>query len=148
MIENLNRMSWLLFNIGVPVFGPIFLLPLLRFSRLYRRACARIVTRAVQDGQLLWVVISMCAAACYEIGHAMDGALPGSKLTLLLAGLVWHALFVVVASVVVSFVAVDALASRPHLKPDEEPDKSLMWLSLAMTAMTAASFSASHYSLT
>ncbi|WP_244869737.1 hypothetical protein [Paraburkholderia aspalathi] len=38
MVDFLSRLSWLFFNIGVPVFAPIALLPLLNFSRYYRHA--------------------------------------------------------------------------------------------------------------
>ncbi|MFP3481010.1 hypothetical protein SB780_39825, partial [Burkholderia sp. SIMBA_057] len=61
MIDLLSCLSWLFFNVGVPVFAPIALLPLLGFSRFYRQTSRGIAIRAIQDGQLLWVVISMCA---------------------------------------------------------------------------------------
>ena len=87
MIEFLSRSSWLFFNIGVPALGPIALLPLLSFSRSYRQTSKGIAVRSIRDGQLLWVVISMCASACYEIGCALGDAPTRGTLALMLAGL-------------------------------------------------------------
>jgi hypothetical protein len=148
MIVILSRLSWLFFNVGVPVFAPIALLPLLSFSRLYRYASKGISTRAIGDGQLLWVVISMCASACYEIGSALSEASTNSTLAFMLAGLLWHVLFIVVASVLVSFAAADSVSQPVHDCSGRTRDRRLIWLSLVMTAIVATSFSISHYSLT
>jgi hypothetical protein len=144
----LSRLSWLFFNVGVPVFAPLALLPPLSFSRFYRHASKGIAARAIQDGQLLWVVISMCASACYEIGCALGEASTNSALVFMLAGLLWHVLFIVAASILVSFAAADA-TSRPVYNDSERTrDRGLTWLSLLMTAIVATSFFLSHYSLT
>lgn len=74
MVFVFSCLSWLFFNVGVPVFGPIALLPLLSLSRVFRRASQGIAIKAIKDRQLLWVVISMCASACYEIGSALGDA--------------------------------------------------------------------------
>jgi hypothetical protein len=104
---------------------------LLSLSRVFRRASQGIAIKAIKDGQLLWVVISMCASACYEIGSALGDARTDGSL----------------ASILVSFAAADAVY-HPARNDSEEPcDRRLMWFSLFMTAAVAASFSASHYSL-
>ncbi|MFM0204242.1 hypothetical protein PQR53_30850 [Paraburkholderia fungorum] len=95
MVYFLSRLSWLFFNVGVPVFAPIALLPLLNFSRYYRHVAQSITRRSIEDGQLFWVVISMCASACYEIGCALSGAPTHSTLALMLAALLWHVLLFV-----------------------------------------------------
>jgi hypothetical protein len=147
MVFVFSCLSWLFFNVGVPVFGPIALLPLLSLSRVFRRASQGIAIKAIKDGQLVWVVISMCASACYEIGSALGDARTDGSLAFMLAGLVWHVLFIIVASILVSFAAADAVY-HPARNDSEEPcDRRLMWFSLFMTAAVAASFSASHYSL-
>ncbi|NPT33946.1 hypothetical protein GNZ11_05390 [Paraburkholderia xenovorans] len=146
MIEFFSRLSWLFFNVGVPVCAPFALLPLLSFSRFYRQSSKGIAIRSVQDGQLLWVVISMCAGACYEIGSALSGASTKNTLAFMLAGLLWHVLFMVAACILVSFGAAD---STPHGGcGDEPPERRLMWTSVIMTATIAATFALSHYSLT
>ena len=148
MIALLTRLSWLFFNIGVPVFAPLALFPLLSFSRFYQRASKGISGRAIRDGQLLWVVISMCASACYEIGSALSEASTNSALALMLAGLLWHVLFIVAASILVSFAAADAASRHAYDTGEETADRRVMWLSLLMTVIVASSFSVSHYSLT
>ncbi len=148
MLEFFSRLSWLFFNVGVPVCAPIALLPLLSFSRVYRQSSKGIAMRSVHDGQLFWVVISMCASACYEIGSVLGEASTKSVLAFMLAGLLWHVLFLVAASILVSFGAAD---SSPHLEyrsGDTAQEGRLMWPSLIMTATVATSFALSHYSLT
>ncbi|WP_236066681.1 hypothetical protein [Paraburkholderia haematera] len=148
MVDYLSRLSWLFFNVGVPVFAPVALLPLLNFSRCYRHVAQGIARRSIQDGQLFWVVISMCASACYEIGCALSAAPTRSTLALMLAALLWHVLIIVVASILVCQGAADA-ATRParHAR-ERERDGWLMWFSLLATVVVAVSFSASHYSFT
>lgn len=148
MVDYLSRLSWLFFNIGVPVFAPIALLPLLNFSRYYRHVAQGIARRSIQDGQLFWVVISMCASACYEIGCALSEAPMRSTSALMLAALLWHVLFIVVASILVCLGAADA-AIRPVRHARGQPrDEWLMWFSLLITIVVAVSFSVSHYSFT
>lgn len=148
MIVLLSRLSWLFFNVGVPVFAPIALLPLLSFSRFCRYASKGIATRAIRDGQLLWVVISMCASACYEIGCSLGEASTNSTLVFMLTGLLWHVLFIVVASVLVSFAAADSVSYPASGESEKTRDRRLIWRPLVMTAIVATSFSISHYSLT
>ncbi|WP_246287626.1 hypothetical protein [Paraburkholderia sediminicola] len=148
MVDFLSRLSWLFFNVGVPVFAPIALLPMSNFSRYYRHAARGIARRSIQDGQLFWVVISMCASACYEIGSALSEASTHSTLVLMLAALLWHVLFIVAASVLVCLGAADAAARPARHAGEQERDSWLMWFSLLVTAVVAVSFSASHYSFT
>jgi hypothetical protein len=148
MVALLSRLSWLFFNVGVPVFAPIALLPLLNFSRFYRPASKGIAMRSVRDGQLLWVVISMCASACYEIGGALGEASSDGTRALMLAGLLWHGMVIVAASVVVSLGGADSMPRLPNDCDDQVPDRRLMWVPVITTAIIAASYSVSHYSLT
>lgn len=146
MVDSLSRLSWLFFNVGVPVFAPVALLPLLNFSRHYRHATRGIARRSVKDGQLFWVVISMCASACYEIGCALSEAPVRDTLALMLAALLWHVLFIIVASILVCLSAADAAARATCYAREQQHDDRLMWFSLLVTAAIAISFYASHYS--
>lgn len=148
MVDFLSHLSWLFFNVGVPVFAPIALLPLLNFSRYYRDAARSITRRSIQDGQLFWVVISMCASACYEIGSALSEAPTRSTLVLMLAALLWHVLFIVAASILVCLGAADAAVRPACHAGQQERDGWLMWFSLLTTIAVAVSFSASNYSFT
>ncbi|EIF28747.1 hypothetical protein BCh11DRAFT_04168 [Burkholderia sp. Ch1-1] len=58
MIEFFSRLSWLFFNVGVPVCAPFALLPLLSFSRFYRQSSKGIAIRTVEDGAEIDVDIS------------------------------------------------------------------------------------------
>lgn len=147
MLIIFGHLSWLFFNVGVPVLMPIALLPLLTFSRLYRHASKDIALRSIQDGQLFWVVISMCASACYEIGCALGEASTNSTLAFMLAGLLWHVLFIVVASILVSFGAADSTSHPAYRYRHETPEGILMWPSLIMTVVVATSYALPHYSL-
>ena len=146
MMFFISRAGWLFFNVGVPVFGPVALPLLLSFSQLYGRSSRGIVTRVIQDGQLLWVVISMCASACYEIGCALGGASSGTALSLMLASLAWHVLLIVTAAVLVTLGTADA-ACFPIDARKPATRGLLVWPSLLLTVLSIASFSASHYSL-
>lgn len=147
MVDMFSCLSWLFFNVGVPAFAPVTLLPLLGFSRHYRGVVHDIARRSIQNGQLFWVVISMCASACYEIGCAVGDASTRGTLALMLAGLLWHVLFIVLASVLVCLGAADA-ADPISLPANDECDDRLVWFSLIITAVISISFSLSHYSLT
>jgi hypothetical protein len=147
MADFLSHLSWLFFNIGVPVCAPFALLPLLSFSRFYRESSKGIAMRSVQDGQLLWVVISMCANACYEIGSALGEASNNNTPAFMLAGLLWHVLFMVAACILVSFGAADSTSHTGYRRGDEPPERRLMWTSVIMTVTIAATFALSHYSL-
>ncbi|WP_244147177.1 hypothetical protein [Paraburkholderia bryophila] len=148
MIDFLSRLSWLFFNVGVPILAPIALLPLLGFSRFYRRASKGIAIRSVQGGQLLWVGISMCASACYEIGGALGNAPSDGARALLFAGLVWHGMFIVTSSIIVSFGTADSMPRAAGENSEKVSERLLMWASLVITTLVAASYSISHYSLT
>jgi hypothetical protein len=148
MVDFLSHLSWLFFNVGVPVFAPIALLPLLKFSRYYRHAAQGITRRSIQDGQLFWVVISMCASACYEIGGALSEAPTRSTFVLMLAALLWHVLFIVAASILVCLGAADAAVRPARHAKEQKRGGQLMWFSLLITVVVAASFSISHYSFT
>ncbi|NYH18148.1 hypothetical protein [Paraburkholderia bryophila] len=148
MFDFLSRLSWLFFNVGVPILAPIALLPLLGFSRFYRRASKGVAIRSVQDGQLLWVVISMCASACYEIGGALGNASSDGARALMFAGLLWHGMFIVTSSMIVSFGTADSMPHPAGENSERVPGRLLMRASLIITTLVAASYSISHYSLT
>jgi hypothetical protein len=148
MIDSLGRFGWFFLNIGVPVFAPVALLPLLSFSRAHGQSAGTLVLQSVRDGQLLWVVISMCASACYEIGAAINGAVSDEARAIMLAGLLWHGMIIVASTVVLSVAATDSNTRGLYVSYEEAPNRKLMWSSVIITAIVTASYSASHYSLT
>lgn len=147
MNELLAHTSWLLSNVAVPILAPVALLPLLNFSRAYREVAGDVLRAALQHGQLFWTVIAMCAAACYELGCALDQPTFASSRTWIWVGLVWHTAFIVGSSVVVVFGAADARKYFSTTENAGSPDRLLLWSSVVATALVATTFSVSHYSL-
>ncbi|MGF6763470.1 hypothetical protein P3T24_003796 [Paraburkholderia sp. GAS33] len=147
MIESLAHLSWLLSNIAVPILAPIALLPLLNFSLAYREIAGDVLKVALQHGQLFWTVIAMSAAACYELGCALDQPMFASSRSWIWIGLVWHTAFIVGSSVVVVFGAADARKYFSAADSAGAPGRLLLWSSVVATAIVATTFSISHYSL-
>jgi hypothetical protein len=148
MIEFLAHLSWFLSNVGVPVLAPIALLPLLNFSLAYREIASDVLKMALRHGQLFWTVIAMSAAACYELGCALDQPMSASNHAWVWVGLVWHATFIVISSVVVVFDAADSRKYFSEMETADTSDRRLVWASIVTTAIVATTFSISHYSLT
>jgi hypothetical protein len=148
MIEFLAHLSWFLSNVGVPVLAPIALLPLLNFSLAYREIASDVLKMALRHGQLFWTVIAMSAAACYELGCALDQSMSASNHAWVSVGLVWHAAFIVISSVVVVFDAADSRKYFSEMETADTSDRRLVWASIVTTAIVATTFSISHYSLT
>lgn len=67
----MNLFFWTLLNLGVPIVGPIFTLALVAPTHGWRVA-KRLIAASVQDGQLFWCAIGLCAAAVYEAVNALE----------------------------------------------------------------------------
>jgi hypothetical protein len=147
MIELLAHLSWLLPNVAVPILAPVALLPLLNFSLAYREIAGDVLRAALQHGQLFWTVIAMCAAACYELGCALDQPMFASSRPWIWLGLVWHTAFIVGSSVAVVFGAADARKYFSTTESAGSPGRLLLWSSVVATAIVATTFSVSHYSI-
>jgi hypothetical protein len=63
-------------------------------------------------------------------------------------GLLWHGLFALFSSVVVSIGTVNSLSHAALAHGSEAPDRKLMWISVTFIAFVSASYSLYHYSLT
>jgi hypothetical protein len=148
MVDLLTHLSWFLSNVGVPVLAPIALLPLLNFSLAYREIAGDVLKTALRHGQLFWTVIAMSAAACYELGCALNQSTYTSSHSWIWVGLVWHAAFIVISSVVVVFGAADARKYFSELESADTTDRRLVWAPIVTTAIVATTFSVSHFSLT
>jgi hypothetical protein len=142
------KLSWLLSNVAVPILAPVALLPLLNLSLAYREIAGDVLKMALRHGQLFWTVIAMSAAACYELGCALDQPMSASSYSWVWVGLVWHAGIIVVSSVVVLFGAADARKYFSAIESTDIPDRRLLWASVVTTAIVATTFSIPHYSAT
>lgn len=145
MIDLLAYLSWLLANIGVPIFTPVALLPLLNFSAVYRDVAADALKATIRHGQLFWVVIAMCASACYELGCAMNRTGSAIDRSLIWFGLLWHGGFMVASAIIVAFSAADAQVSNGSAKISFG-ERLVIRTSLIFTTVNALNFALSHYS--
>jgi len=141
-------LGWLFINVGVPLLAPIALLPLVTLSRSHRTSGKNLVLNAIQDGQLCWTVIAMCAGACYDLAGMLDVSTSGSARAIAWTGLVWHIVFVIGSSTLVLIGTMNALYATTASTRTDAPDRTLMWVSVFMTVITATSFSISHYLVT
>jgi hypothetical protein len=104
--RSMNYFFWLLLNIGVPVFGPIFFLTLAAVS--YGKAAAReMILESVKDGQMYWTAIAVSTAGIYESWTLASQNLPISKLVLLTCAFV-----AIVSSILVTLAEVKAYSIR------------------------------------
>jgi hypothetical protein len=104
--RSMNYFFWLLLNIGVPVFGPIFFLTLAAVS--YGKAAAReMILESVKDGQMYWTAIAVSTAGLYEAWTPASQNSPILQLALLTLASV-----VVVSSVLVMLAGIKAYHLR------------------------------------
>ena len=150
MMEFFKILAWVLLNVAVPLLAPIALLPLLGVSEEYRNDVRKLVRRSLQDGQLLWTVIAMCAAACYEaVGHV--ATVEYFQISKAIASLIiaWHVVIIVVSSVLVLVGALDAARNERHRAAQQvskvvgKPPR-IMVLSIWLSAITAFTYLVTH----
>ncbi|MBA5606915.1 hypothetical protein H3H36_16280 [Duganella sp. FT3S] len=149
-MELLKFLAWLLLNIGVPLLAPIALLPLLFASKLHQGNVGRLIHRSLQEGQLFWTVIALCAAACYEAaGHVACGEDPDTSKVIISIAVGWHVLIIVGSSVLVLLGAIDAVAETADRAAQAAVEAEggmsrVMIVSIWMSVLVAISFSATH----
>jgi len=137
--------GWFFANVSVPLLAPVALLPMLKLARAYRGVSGGLVLRAIQDGQLFWTVIAMCATACYELARAMARGLDDGASALAWSAMVFHVLFIIGSAVLVMLGTIDTLHDG-HTSSDGLPkDRRLMQVSLGATLTTAVTFSTVHF---
>jgi hypothetical protein len=142
-------LGWLLLNLAVPLLAPIALLPLLGASKKYRGRVSEILQRSLQEGQLFWTVIAMCAAAWYEAAVHL-GELGGTVeqrsdgITIAWTAIGWHIGIIIVSSVLVLLGTMDAADEEVQASNGTERPSRLMVLSIWMASITAATFTATH----
>lgn len=105
----INLIGWFVFNIAIPLFAPLALLPLLFMSTTSPRRYAGIIRFAIRDGQLLWAAIPMSASGCYMLAEAMGTA--GRPTQGMWLAMVLHVSVMLAASVLVMTATRDAFHS-------------------------------------
>lgn len=137
----LSFLAWFTLNVGVPLLAPIALLPLLALSDRHRRDIGVLIRRSIDGGQLLWTTIALNAAGCYEAAGKLDVTASADDIRqsavemFCLLGV--HVIFIIVASVVVLLVTMEASRARVA-------SGRVITLSIWMSAASAFSLSLSH----
>lgn len=146
-------LGWLILNVAVPLLAPIALLPLVGARRRYAGQVKAILRSSLGDGQLLWTVIAMCAAAWYEaavhMGELQGTAEQVSKDRFIAwAAIGWHTGVIVFSSVLVLLGTMDE-AEEPleslatTTSPPRQPRK-IMLISICMSVFTAVTVTVTH----
>ena len=142
-MELLRFAAWFAVHIVIPVFAPIALLPMLRLGLTFRHTARGIVSRAVQDGQLFWVAITIGAENCYELAGYLNHA------TGVGGTVAWAVLFLVVVVIIFSsaLVLVGTIDSldRDVAREGAGGSKIIVLVSFLTTAVVAVIFSATHF---
>jgi hypothetical protein len=147
-------LGWLLFNVAVPLLAPIALLPLLGAGKKYKGRVRELIRRSLQEGQLFWTVIAMCAAASYEAAVHL-GELKGTPedisfgSTIAWTAIVWHIAIIIISSVLVLLGTMDAADEEIHAATIQAAEgvgqaPRIMVVSIWMSIATAVSFTATH----
>ncbi|HZV64474.1 MAG TPA: hypothetical protein VFG03_06150 [Telluria sp.] len=153
-MEYFKFTAWFLLNVAVPLLAPIALLPLLSTSKRYPGTVKKLVRRSLQDGQLFWTVIALCAAAWYEAAgnlQRLSGNHDAVNIGIIIAwvAIAWHTLIIVFSSVLVLFGTMDAFDEelgqvRKKATQTGTPIPSIMRLSIWASAITAFSLTLTH----
>lgn len=150
VMELLKFLGWLLLNVGVPLLAPIALLPLLFASKRYQGNVGKLMRRSLQEGQLFWTVIALCAAACYEAsGHVACAADQETSKVIISIFVGWHVLIIVGSSVLVLLGAIDTVDEtgvgvvQAAVEVDGKMSR-VMRVSIWTSAIVAISFSITH----
>ncbi|WLI89055.1 hypothetical protein Q4S45_20500 [Massilia sp. R2A-15] len=141
-------------NVAVPLLAPIALLPLLGLGKKHRGRVRELIMRSLQEGQLFWTVIAMCAAASYEAAVHL-GELKGTfseislGTTVAWTAILWHMVIVVISSVLVLLGTMDAADEEVHeasviAASGTAQAPRIMVVSIWMSLATAVSFTATH----
>jgi hypothetical protein len=153
-MEYFKFAAWFVLNVAVPLLAPIALLPLLSASRKYPGTVRKLIRRSLQDGQLFWTVIAMCAAAWYEAAgnlQRLSGNHDAANIGIIIAwiSIGGHTLITVISSVLVLFGTMDAFDEdtrqvRGEATQTAKPMPRIMRLSIWLSAFTALSLTLTH----
>ena len=141
-MDLLQFLAWAVVHIGVPIFAPIALLPLLGVTRTFRQSARGVVYNAVKNGQLLWIVIAMSSEGCYELAGYLAPAVSNGR-EFAWTGLAFHISFIAFSAVLVMLGAIDGLNESVSVE-DAKPSR-IMLLSILLVFVSAVDFAVAHY---
>jgi hypothetical protein len=135
MASAIELFGWFVFNVAIPLFAPLALLPLAKLPYFFREQSHGIVRRAIEGGQLLWAAIPMSASACYLLATALDESIPNRQYMWI--GIATHVFLIVFAAVLVLLGAMEASSAvtRPRGRPNW-----VLRVSIGLTIVSAAAY--------
>jgi len=146
-IHWLPTFGWFAINIGIPVIGPIFLLWLVGLPPPTAPLASNNVLKSIGKGELLWAVMGMAAATCYELVSLQE-----IKTVKEWSNPIWiafglHILLIVVSVFVVGLNSLELptgyVPSYPHI-----PDIRIFAGSILSLVVVIVTYSATHATLT
>lgn len=134
---------WFFVNIIIPVFAPIVFPLIGLLSSTHHDRAKKVAHKAVEDGQLFWLVIVLLSAACYELleyQHMVPKGI-GSNI----AGLA-ILMFALIGSASVGLVLVQAYTLTSATEADEAPslDTGILQASKFFTVLAIVGLLAAH----
>lgn len=141
-METLQFLAWVIVHIGVPIFAPIALLPLLGIGRTFRSSAKGVVYNAIKNGQLLWIVIAMSASGCYELAEYLEHA--SATWRTFAWGCLSGSIFIITISAVLVMLGAIDLLEENKADPGANPSR-IMVVSFLLTAASAGLFGGAHY---
>jgi hypothetical protein len=117
----------------------------------YKGQVGRLVRRSLQEGQLFWTVIAMCASASYEAAVHLS-ELKGSAdsisrgTTIAWTAISWHITIIIVSSVLVLLGTMDAADEEAYAARIQAADgiPRIMLMAIGISTVTAISFTVTH----
>lgn len=139
-------LGWVAVNVLVPTLVPILFLLLPKIPRKTRPYAKGLVLKAVQDGQLFWVTIALCAVGCYELYTYVQAGVAGIMHSGAIIGIVWFAIFGLVSMILVVLQAMDIpVQNAPTSGAAASYDSGLVSVSVWLVVVIAVSVCGAHY---
>lgn len=143
----LPSLGWFTINIVIPVIGPLFLLWLVGIQPPTAPLATNNVIKSIGKGELLWAVMGMAAATCYELISLQEIKLAKEWSTPIWTAFGLHIFLIVVAVFVVGLNSLDLppgyVYSSPHI-----PDVRIFAGSILSLVIVVVTYSATHATLT
>ena len=146
-IHWLPTLGWFAINIVIPVIGPLFLLWIIGLPPATAPLASNNVLKSIGKGELLWAVMGMAAATCYELVSLQE-----IKTVKEWSNPIWiafglHITLILVAVIVVGLNSLDLPSgytpANPHI-----PDKRIFAGSIFSLVLVIVTYSATHATLT
>lgn len=142
----LPSLGWFAINIGIPVIGPLFLLWLVGIPPSTAPLATNNVIKSIGKGELLWSVMGMAAATCYELVSLQE-----IKTIKEWSSPIWgifglHILLIVVSVFMVGLNSLDLptgyVFPYPHIR-----DMRIFAVSIVSMVLVMVTYSAAHATL-